>query len=76
MWDNAYCIHEFDGDFVPFPDILDAVPRGTAIADMVYEFASTSKVTLPGAGISCHGHAPRPIWRIMRKAHRHPDHLL
>ena len=22
MWDNAYCIHEFDGDFVPFRDIL------------------------------------------------------
>ncbi|MBQ5486577.1 MAG: aminotransferase class I/II-fold pyridoxal phosphate-dependent enzyme, partial [Bacteroidales bacterium] len=22
MWDNAYCIHEFEGDFVPFPDIL------------------------------------------------------
>lgn len=22
MWDNAYCVHEFDGDFVPFEDIL------------------------------------------------------
>ena len=22
MWDNAYCIHEFDGEFVPFQDIL------------------------------------------------------
>ena len=22
MWDNAYCIHEFDGEFVPFKDIL------------------------------------------------------
>ena len=22
MWDNAYCIHEFDGDYVEFPDIL------------------------------------------------------
>ena len=22
MWDNAYCIHEFEGEFVPFPDIL------------------------------------------------------
>ena len=22
MWDNAYCIHEFEGDYVPFPDIL------------------------------------------------------
>ena len=22
MWDNAYCIHEFEGDFAPFADIL------------------------------------------------------
>ena len=51
MWDNAYCIHEFDGDFVPFPDIL-SLCREAGNADMVYEFASTSKVTMPGAGIS------------------------
>lgn len=52
MWDNAYCIHEFDGDFVPFPDILKLCAE-YGNADMVYEFASTSKVTFPGAGISC-----------------------
>lgn len=52
MWDNAYCIHEFDGDFVPFPDILKICAE-YGNADMVYEFASTSKVTFPGAGISC-----------------------
>ena len=23
MWDNAYCIHEFEGEYVPFPDILE-----------------------------------------------------
>ena len=22
MWDNAYCVHELDGDYMPFPDIL------------------------------------------------------
>ena len=51
MWDNAYCIHEFDGDFVPFDDIL-TLCREAGNPDMVYEFASTSKVTLPGAGVS------------------------
>ena len=52
MWDNAYCIHEVIGDYVPFPDILSlAAAAGTE--DMFYEFASTSKVTYPGAGISC-----------------------
>ena len=51
MWDNAYCVHEFDGDFVPFDDII-ALCREAGNPDMVYEYASTSKITLPGAGIS------------------------
>ena len=51
MWDNAYCVHEFDGDFVPFPDIL-SLCREAGKPDMVFEYASTSKITFPGAGIS------------------------
>ena len=44
MWDNAYCIHEFFGDFVPFPDILSECAK-YGNEDMVFEFASTSKIT-------------------------------
>ena len=51
MWDNAYCVHEFEGEFVPFADIL-SLCRAQGNADMVYEFASTSKITFPGGGIS------------------------
>ena len=51
MWDNAYCIHEFARDFVPFVDIV-SLCRECGNPNMVYEFASTSKVTFPGAGIS------------------------
>ena len=51
MWDNAYCVHEFDGDYVPFPDML-SICREAGNPDMVFEYASTSKVTLPGAGVS------------------------
>ena len=51
MWDNAYCIHEFEGDYVPFPDML-SICREAGNPDMVFEYASTSKVTFPGAGIS------------------------
>ena len=50
MWDNAYCIHEFEGGFVPFRDML-SLCREQGNGDMVYEFASTSKITFPGAGV-------------------------
>lgn len=51
MWDNAYCVHEFDGEYVPFPDIISLCAEA-GNPDMVMEFASTSKITFPGAGIS------------------------
>ena len=51
MWDNAYCIHEFRGEYVSFPDII-SMCAAAGNADMVYEFASTSKITFAGSGIS------------------------
>ena len=51
MWDNAYCVHEFNGEFEPFRDII-SLCEAAGRPNMVYEFASTSKITFPGAGIS------------------------
>ena len=51
MWDNAYCVHEFEGEYVPFPDII-SICEEAGNPDMVIEFASTSKITLAGAGFS------------------------
>ena len=51
LWDNAYCVHEFDGDYVEFPDIL-SICEEYGNQHMVIEFASTSKITFPGGGIS------------------------
>ena len=51
MWDNAYCVHEFEGEFKPFADIISLCAQAGR-PEMVYEFASTSKITFPGAGIS------------------------
>ena len=51
MWDNAYCVHEFDGVFEPFRDIISLCAEAGR-PNMAYEFASTSKITFPGAGIS------------------------
>lgn len=52
MWDNAYCVHEFEGEFLPFPEIL-RLCREAGNPDMPFEFASTSKITFPGAGVAC-----------------------
>ena len=51
MWDNAYCVHEFEGEFVPFRDMI-AVCAQAGNPNRVLEFASTSKITLAGGGIS------------------------
>ena len=51
MWDNAYCVHEFEGEFKPFRDIISLCAEAGR-PNMAYEFASTSKITFPGAGIS------------------------
>ena len=52
IWDNAYCIHEFEGDYVPFPDIIRMCEEAGR-PNMVFEFASTSKITFAGGGTSC-----------------------
>ena len=51
MWDNAYCVHEFEGDYVPFPDII-SLCEAAGNPNMVFEFASTSKITFAGSGFS------------------------
>lgn len=51
FWDNAYIVH----DLTDTPDELLEVFGAVAEAgndDLVYEFASTSKVTFPGSGIA------------------------
>lgn len=51
FWDNAYCVHCFEGKLDKIPDIISLCEQ-SGRADMVYEFCSTSKLTFPGAGIS------------------------
>lgn len=52
MWDNAYGVHQFRGAYTPFPDILSLCAQAGR-PNMVFEFASTSKITFAGGGISC-----------------------
>lgn len=51
FWDNAYAIHEIVDEVVPLADIFE-VAHKYGNDDMIYYFASTSKISFPGAGIS------------------------
>ena len=50
-WDNAYAVHDLydEGDFLP--DIISLCEKA-GNPDIVYEFASTSKVSMAGSGIA------------------------
>lgn len=61
FWDNAYCMHHLDPNN---PDhlynIYDAC-KAAGNEDMVYMFASTSKITFAGSGISAMAASPANI---------------
>lgn len=51
FWDNAYCVHNFDGECAEILDIISECEKA-GNPNLVYEFCSTSKITFAGAGIS------------------------
>ena len=77
FWDNAYCVHCFDGRCAEIPDILTECERAGS-ADLVYAFCSTSRITFPGAGISAVAASPANLIDIrsfLRFAVMGPDKL-
>ena len=51
FWDNAYIVHDLTDEHDRLLEIFQAV-REAGGDDLVFEFASTSKVTFPGSGIA------------------------
>ena len=75
MWDNAYCIHEFEGGLCGVPRTSSASAPSTATRTWCSSSPSTSKVTLPGGGISCFACSEANMALYGEAAHR-PDHQL
>lgn len=64
-WDNAYCIHHlYDDVHDEILNILDECEKA-GNPDMVYIFASTSKISFPGSGVSAIAASPKNIEFIM-----------
>lgn len=51
FWDNAYCVHTFEGEGDELLNIFDAL-KEVGKTDLVYEFGSTAKVSFPSSGIA------------------------
>ncbi|GAB3130674.1 aminotransferase class I/II-fold pyridoxal phosphate-dependent enzyme [Tsukamurella serpentis] len=54
FWDNAYAVHPLEGDAPSDPDILGMAAQA-GHPNRPYVFASTSKITFAGAGVSFFG---------------------
>ncbi len=61
FWDNAYAIHDLYEDNKD--ELLDILPECEKAGNpnLVYIFASTSKISFPGSGVSCLGSSKENI---------------
>lgn len=77
FWDNAYAVHHLTDD-VPEPIDILALAEEAGHPDRVFVFASTSKITFPGAGVAFFGSSPANVaWlrRLMAAQTIGPDKL-
>ena len=63
FWDNAYCVHDLYDEGDELLNVFDAA-REAGNEDRVIAFASTSKITFPGAGVGFVAASPTVIKEI------------
>lgn len=51
FWDNAYCVHDLNDTPDELKEILSAC-KEAGNPNLVFEFASTSKISFPGGGVA------------------------
>ena len=77
FWDNAYAVHHLTADERPAVDVL-GLAAAAGHPDRVFVFASSSKITFAGAGVSFFGGSPANVaWYLGNLAKRTigPDKL-
>ncbi len=65
FWDNAYGIHHLYEDKQDYLIEILAECKRAGNPDLVYKFASTSKITFPGSGIAALATSPNNLEDIM-----------
>ncbi len=65
IWDNAYIVHDLTDTTDELVNIFDVLPEKNK--DMVIEVASTSKISYPGAGVSCLASSVDNIKNILKR---------
>ena len=67
FWDNAYGIHHLYDDDQDYLIVILAECKRAGNPDLVYKFASTSKITFPGSGIAALASSPNNLEDIMKQ---------
>lgn len=70
FWDNAYAVHHLTGERIEISNILEACARN-GHPNRPFVFSSTSKITLPGAGLALFASSIDNVkWFLARMAPR------
>ena len=66
FWDNAYAVHHLTDEAIEIANIL-TLSAQHGHANRAFVFASTSKITLPGAGVALFAGSPENVkWLLTR----------